>query len=96
MTGVKNFFIYWPGKHNLGPGRQFQQIYQPENPPGASHRGTWTGRISGILFQNRWSNEKSVVLSGTSFLKKMIRLYVTISRIYSYFLPVVGIYFEHI
>ena len=34
MTGVENLFIYWPGKHNLGPGRQFQQI---------CHQGTWTG-----------------------------------------------------
>ena len=23
MTGAENLFIYWPGKHNLGPGWQF-------------------------------------------------------------------------
>ena len=43
MTGVENLFIYWPGRHNLGPGKKFQQIYGPGEPPGASHRDTWTG-----------------------------------------------------
>ena len=33
MTGVENIF-YWPGRHNLGPGKQFKQIYLPEKPPG--------------------------------------------------------------
>ena len=31
---VKNLFIYWPGRHNLGPGGQFQQIYWTVKPPG--------------------------------------------------------------
>ena len=84
MTEVKNFFIYWPGKHNLDRGDNFSKFINQRTHRGASHRGTWTGCISGIMFQNRWSNEKSVVLSGTSFLKKTVRLYVTISRIYSY------------
>ena len=26
--------IYWPGRHNLGPGRHFQQNYQPGRPTG--------------------------------------------------------------
>ena len=30
----KNPFIYWPRRHNLGTGRQFQQIYWPRKPPG--------------------------------------------------------------
>ena len=34
MTGVENFFIYWPGRHNMGPGRQSQQNYRPGEPPG--------------------------------------------------------------
>ena len=29
MTGVENLFIYRPGRHNLGPGWQFQEIYRP-------------------------------------------------------------------
>ena len=32
--GIENFFIYWPGRHNLGPGRHFQQNYQPGKLPG--------------------------------------------------------------
>ena len=31
---VENLFIHWPGRHNLGSGRQFQQIYRPLKPPG--------------------------------------------------------------
>ena len=26
MTETQNVFIYCPGRHNLGPGRQFQHI----------------------------------------------------------------------
>ena len=31
---VENLFIHWSGRHNLGSGRQFQQIYWPVKPPG--------------------------------------------------------------
>ena len=31
---VENLFICWPERHNLGAGRQFQQIYWPGKPPG--------------------------------------------------------------
>ena len=40
MAGVENLVICWPeegmggGGQNLGPGRQFQQIYRPEKPSG--------------------------------------------------------------
>ena len=34
MTGVKNLFIYWPGRCNFGLGRQFQKIYRLGKPPG--------------------------------------------------------------
>ena len=34
MTGVGNLFIYWLGRHNLGPGWQFQEIYRQRKPPG--------------------------------------------------------------
>ena len=30
---VENLFIYWSGRHNFGPGSQFQQIYRPGKPP---------------------------------------------------------------
>ena len=32
--GIVNLFIYWPGRHNLGPGKQIQQIYRPGKTPG--------------------------------------------------------------
>ena len=84
MTGVKIFSFIGRGSIIWDRGDNFSKFIYQRTHRGASHRGTWTGCISGIMFQNRWSNEKSVVLSGTSFLKKMVRLYVTISRIYSY------------
>ena len=31
---VENFLIYWQGKHNLGPGRQFQQNWTQGKPLG--------------------------------------------------------------
>ena len=34
MAGVESLFIYWPERHNLGLGRQFQQIHPPRKPPG--------------------------------------------------------------
>ena len=34
MTGAEDLFLYWPGRHILRPGKQFQQIYQPGKPPG--------------------------------------------------------------
>ena len=34
MTGVEDFFIYWSGSHNLGPGEPFQQNYRLGKPPG--------------------------------------------------------------
>lgn len=34
MTGVENLLIYFPGGHNLGQRRQFQQIYCQGKPPG--------------------------------------------------------------
>ena len=39
MTGTGNLIIYWPGRHNLGPGRQFQQIYLPRKSPGCISLG---------------------------------------------------------
>ena len=29
MAWVEKYFIHWPGRHNLGPRRQFQQIFRP-------------------------------------------------------------------
>ena len=44
MTAVENFFIYKPGRHNLRPGRHFQQNYRDRgNQWGTSHRGIWIG-----------------------------------------------------
>ena len=34
MTGLKHLFIYWLGRHNLGPGWQFQKTHRPGKPPG--------------------------------------------------------------
>ena len=34
MTGVNKFFIYWMERHNLRPGRHFQQRNRPGKPPG--------------------------------------------------------------
>ena len=34
MTGIENFSIYGPGRHNLGEGREFQQNYRPRKPLG--------------------------------------------------------------
>ena len=45
MTGVDDFFIYWPGSHNLGLGRQSQQNYRPGEPPGHISPGH-LGRVS--------------------------------------------------
>ena len=39
MTGVDDFFIYWPWRHNLGSGMQFQQNYWLGKPPG--HISQW-------------------------------------------------------
>ena len=39
---VENLFIYWAGRHNLGPGRQFHKFIDRGSHRGASHRGTWT------------------------------------------------------
>ena len=39
MTGVEKLFIYWPERHNLGPGRKFRQIYWPGKPPGCISPG---------------------------------------------------------
>ena len=39
MTGIGNLIIYWPGRHNLGPGRQFQQIYLPRKSLGCISLG---------------------------------------------------------
>ena len=33
LIGVENFFIYWPGRHNLVPGRYFHQNYHPGKLP---------------------------------------------------------------
>ena len=37
MTGGKK--LYWPGRHNLGPWWQFQEIYQPGETTGAHVTG---------------------------------------------------------
>ena len=42
MTGVGNLFIYWLGRHNLGPGWQFQGIYQQRKLPGRISQGHLT------------------------------------------------------
>ena len=34
LYDLVNLFIYWPGRYNLGSGRQFQQIYRAWKPPG--------------------------------------------------------------
>ena len=44
MTGIENLLIYWPGRHNLETGRQFQQIYRPGMPPGCFSPGK-LGRV---------------------------------------------------
>ena len=60
MTVVENLFIYWVGRHNLGPGRQFQQIYQPGKP---------TGRISlGHLDRVSYGLDKSSLKSIKGYL----------------------------
>ena len=57
MTGVENVFIYWPGRHNLGPWAQFQQIYRPGKPPGQiSHWGTWTGCFEEVKRESSHKN----------------------------------------
>ena len=47
---VENLFIYFPVRQNLGPGRQFQQTYQPGKPTGrisSEHLdGVWVGLVS--------------------------------------------------
>ena len=45
MTRVENLFIYWPRRHNLGPGRQIQQIHRSGKPPGCNS-AEHLGRVS--------------------------------------------------
>ena len=39
MTGVEKLFLYWPGRHNLGPEWQCLEIYRPGKPPGCISPG---------------------------------------------------------
>ena len=57
MTGVKKFFIYWSGRHNVGLGRQCQQVCQP-----GSHRAHMTGALGqGVyIIANENSNDVTV------------------------------------
>ena len=50
MTGVENLFIYWPGRHNLGPRRQFQQLYWPGKSPGC----IFLGHLNRVLKSLGW------------------------------------------
>lgn len=58
MTEVKNFFIYWPGKHYLGSGGQFQQNIHREIHRGTSHWGAWTECVNLREFKSRKSKTK--------------------------------------
>ena len=58
MTGVENLFIYWPGRHNLGPGKKFQQIYGREN-----HQAHLTGTLGqGVIISKLFQLEVKVFL----------------------------------
>ena len=58
MTGVESLFIYWLGRHNLGPGKQFQQIYRRGKLPGRISLGTWTGCfISSFIYDHPQDNK---------------------------------------
>lgn len=43
MTELQKTFIYWLGRHNLRPGRKFNETYTPGKPP-----GTLTGHFEHI------------------------------------------------
>ena len=58
MTEVKKFFIYWPGKHYLGSGGQFQQNIHREIHRGTSHWGAWTECVNLREFKSRKSKTK--------------------------------------
>lgn len=58
MTEVKIFFIYWPGKHYLGSGGQFQQNIHREIHRGTSHWGAWTECVNLREFKSRKSKTK--------------------------------------
>ena len=61
---VLTLFIYWPGKHNLGPRRYFQQITNQ-----GGHRGTWAGCLNDMLAGKYNLMNYSGFLSRTSKLE---------------------------
>ena len=64
MTGVENLFVYWPGSHNLGPGRQSQQILLTGDATGALGQGVFVKRKCLL----KWKFLLSNLLKLTSFL----------------------------
>ena len=56
MTGIENFLIYWPGRHNLSKGGTFRKIMNLGSHRGTAHWATnyWPGKLPGNLGRVFW------------------------------------------
>ena len=72
LYGRGRKLIYWLGRHNLGPGRQFQQINQPGKPLGLIAPGHLDRVFSAVLHPPL--SIDSVVHQNAAFIRSLITM----------------------